>query len=80
MIIKINKYLSHIVYGNFEILKNDYAFLLQEFEKLSDELKSVSESNLNLKALMNKDHDNSSISSSKEHFPKKIKPVVKKQI
>ena len=68
-----SKYLSDIVYGDFEILKNNYDFLQQEFDKLSNEFKAVSESNLKLKAQMNRDHNNSSIPSSKERFPKKIK-------
>ena len=41
-----NKYLSDIVYGDFEVLKNNYTFLQQEFDKLSAEFKAVSESNL----------------------------------
>lgn len=68
-----NELLSDIVYGDYEILKRNYAFLQQEFDNLSEKFNAVSEANLKLKAQMNRDHENSSIPSSKERFPKKIK-------
>lgn len=68
-----NAHLSDIVYGDFELLKNDYAFLKQCNEQLTIENQSLKDSNDKLKAQMNRDHENSSIPSSKERFPKKIK-------
>lgn len=70
---KKNAYLSDIVYGDFELLKNDYAFLQQRNEQLTVENQSLTDSNDKLKAQMNRNHENSSIPSSKENFPKKIK-------
>lgn len=71
--IKKNAYLSDIVYGDFELPKNEYAFLQQRNEQLTVENQSLTDSNDKLKAQMNLNHENFSIPSSKENFPKKIK-------
>lgn len=68
-----NDYLSSIVYGDYEQLKRDYALLEQKFQELSNCFQIVNASNEKLKAQMNRDHDNSSIPSSRERFPKKVK-------
>lgn len=68
-----NEALMDELYGPIEDLKRDYAYLQQENTKLKEQLQNIIDSNEKLKAQMNRDHKNSSIPSSKERFPKKIK-------
>lgn len=68
-----NEYLENIIYGDYEDLKIEHQLLRQEYDKVILQLSAVTDSNEKLKAQLNRDHDNSSIPSSKERFPKKVK-------
>lgn len=68
-----NEYLENIIYGDYEDLKREHQFLRQEYNKVILQLSAVTDSNEKLKAQLNRDHENSSIPSSKERFPKKVK-------
>ena len=70
---KKSERLANIVYGEFETLKIEHAILLQKYEELTTTNQSLQDSNDKLKSQLNRDHENSSIPSSKERFPKKIK-------
>lgn len=68
-----NESLDFTLHAEIDRLKEDYSALMLKYQKLLDDYNAVSDSNEKLKAQMNHDHENSSIPSSKERFPKKIK-------